>query len=134
VCQLLPTDSFDPSVEEVLRFAGVLGRVHRVSRSIGGMEARSVRIRLGSVDGLLAYSVEGPARTTSLLRNPGFAQVEARPVGQPASGGVTNPSQSMADTAGDEVGEDGAWDEEDGDVGEASEAAVADGLVGEWRP
>jgi hypothetical protein len=80
ICQLLPADTFDPSPEEVARFAAVLSRVRRVSRTVGGRQASAVRIRLASVDGALAFTVEGPQGAASLVRASGYAGVEVRPV------------------------------------------------------
>lgn len=105
VCQLLPTETFDPSTEEVVRFGGVLARVHRVSRALGARQATAVRIRLSSEDGTLVYRLEGPARARSLLRSPGFAEVEALPIDD--ADGSTSAEATGRGMPGARVGESG---------------------------
>jgi CRP-like cAMP-binding protein len=77
VCQLLPTDTFDPSAEDIVQHAQtVLSRVHRVTRSLAAQRANAVRIRLEVVDDVVVYLVEGPSRARSLLRRSGYREVE----------------------------------------------------------
>lgn len=86
---MVPTETFDPSVEEVSRFASQLTRL-RPSTHMTPRSALGVRIRLTSVaGGQMAYQVEGPERSRSVLRLAGYGEVELRAatVGAGAGGG-----------------------------------------------
>jgi hypothetical protein len=75
----LPTESFDPSPEEIVRFAGLLLRCRRGTRGFSSRRTDSVRLRLSSLPGgRLIQSVEGPRRAESVLRMGGFAEVDLR--------------------------------------------------------
>lgn len=79
VC-LLPTDTFDPTPEEIIRFAGQLSRV-RPAVSLAPRHTAAVRLRLATQPGgLVRHEVHGPARAASVLRLAGYAQVDLRPV------------------------------------------------------
>ena len=74
---VLPSDTFDPSPEEILRYSHQLTRTLRAV--LGGLDraGSSIRIRLDSVSGgRVLYRIEGPARATSILRLPGYAEVD----------------------------------------------------------
>ena len=75
---LVPTESFDPNVEEILRFAAALAGC-RAAR-LAPRWSRGVRVRLSSVGGQLAYVVEGAPWLMPVLRSGAFAEVELRPV------------------------------------------------------
>jgi len=76
---VLPTDSFDPGEEEILRFAGQLSRIRVASGSPLVRPASAVRIRLdGLCDGRLLYCIEGSARAASLLRSVRYDEAELR--------------------------------------------------------
>lgn len=78
---VLPTETFDPNEEEVLRFAHQLTRVHRAVLGFLDRPASAVRIRLESLqDGRVAYLLESPARAASVLRVGGYEDVELRAV------------------------------------------------------
>lgn len=79
--EVLPTNGFDPALEDVLRFAKQIARAQS-STSRWAMPARgtAMRVRLMSVGGPLTLRVEGPARATTVLRHQGYAQCELRAV------------------------------------------------------
>lgn len=73
----LPTETFDPSMEEIVRFGGLLARTRRVA--IGSRKTDAVWIRLTSLPGgRMLQVVEGPPRAESVLRLGGFAEVDLR--------------------------------------------------------
>ena len=73
----LPTETFDPSMEEIVRFGGLLARTRRVA--IGSRKTDAVWIRLTSLPGgRMLQLVEGPPRAESVLRLGGFAEVDLR--------------------------------------------------------
>jgi hypothetical protein len=77
---VIPTESFDPSVEEILRFAAGLSRTRRVVRRLGAGRTDAIRLRLVAVaGGKVVQLLEGPRRSLSILRNSGFDQVDLRP-------------------------------------------------------
>lgn len=76
---LLPTTSFDPSAEEILRHARQLQRARLAAPGFTPRAATAVRIRLlTDASGRLAYRVEGCARAASALSQQAFAGVELR--------------------------------------------------------
>ncbi|MFE9428970.1 hypothetical protein ACFYNO_39175 [Kitasatospora sp. NPDC006697] len=79
--EVLPTNGFDPVLEDVLRFAKQIARAQR-STSRWALPARgtAMRVRLMSAGGPLTLRVEGPARATTVLRHQGYAQCELRAV------------------------------------------------------
>ncbi|MER5356610.1 hypothetical protein ABT093_40615 [Kitasatospora sp. NPDC002551] len=79
--EVLPTNGFDPALEDVLRFAKQIARAQR-STSRWALPARgtAMRVRLMSVGGPLTLRVEGPTRATTVLRHQGYAQCELRAV------------------------------------------------------
>ena len=79
---LRPSDSFDPSIEEILRFAGQLSRVHSTTRRwLRPRSSQTIRIRLVSAgSGQMAYVVEVPKAAGGLLRTRGFPDVEVSDV------------------------------------------------------
>ena len=84
--QLLPTNSFDPTVEDVLRFAMQLAETRPAVAWRVPRRALALRVRLttGS-DARLAYYVEGPRTASSLLRHQSYSQVEVRRIDPPAA-------------------------------------------------
>ena len=89
---LVPTEGFDPGVEEVLRFAAALAGC-RPAR-LAPRWSRAVRVHLSSVRGQLAYSIEGPPWLMPVLRSGTFSQVELRPAS--ALGTIATPTGSPA--------------------------------------
>lgn len=75
----LPTESFDPSPEEIVRFAFLLLRCRRSSRGFSSRRTDSVRLKLSSLPGgRMIQSLEGPRRAESVLRMGGYAEVDLR--------------------------------------------------------
>jgi hypothetical protein len=89
---LVPTEGFDPGVEEVLRFAAALAGC-RPAR-LAPRWSRAVRVHLSSARGQLAYSIEGPPWLMPVLRSGTFSQVELRPAS--ALGTIAMPTGSPA--------------------------------------
>jgi hypothetical protein len=78
---MLPTETFDPSPEEIVRFASQLSRARRSVGSLGPRRSDAVRLQLVSAPGgRMLQLIEGPARAESVLRIGGFAEVELRPL------------------------------------------------------
>jgi hypothetical protein len=76
---LLPSTSFDPSPEDVARFAHQLARTRPVVAWLRPRRGASIRIRLYTdAEGRLCYQVSGPASAGSVLRHQSYAQVELR--------------------------------------------------------
>lgn len=81
---VLPTDTFDPTPEEIIRVASHLSRTRRAVFGSFVRRATALRVRLDqTADGRMLYSVEGPARASSLLRSLGYDEVEIRQVERP---------------------------------------------------
>jgi len=104
---VIPTESFDPSAEEILRFAAGLSRTRRVVRRVGAGRTDAIRLRLVAVaGGQVVQLLEGPRRSLSILRNAGFDQVDLRPpepVPGLSSSGPDAPSRSRASSKVDGV-------------------------------
>jgi len=78
---MVPTRTFDPTLEEVLRFANQLVRTRPATRRLSPRSASAVRIRFMSLaGGGLVTEVEGPARSQSVVRLGCYDQVDLRPV------------------------------------------------------
>ncbi len=78
---MVPTRTFDPSLEEVLRFANQLVRTRPATRRLSPRSASAVRVRFMSIPGGgLVTEVEGPARSQSVVRLGCYAEVDLRPV------------------------------------------------------
>ena len=78
---MVPTRTFDPSLEEVLRFANQLVRTRPATRHLSPRGASAVRVRLMSLPGGgLVSEVEGPARSESVVRLGCYGEVDLRPV------------------------------------------------------
>jgi hypothetical protein len=76
---LLPSTSFDPSAEDVARFAYQLARTRPAAAWLRPRRAASVRIRLHTdAEGRLGYQVSGAASAGSVLRHQTYPQVELR--------------------------------------------------------
>jgi hypothetical protein len=78
---LVPADEFDPSPDQVLRFAAQLSRSRR--RVLGWLELRASAIRItltADREGRLAYLLGSPSQATSLVRSAlrGFEGIELR--------------------------------------------------------
>jgi hypothetical protein len=78
---MLPTETFDPTSEEIVRFASQLSRARRSVGPLGSRCSDAVRLQLVSAPGgRMLQLIEGPARAESVLRIGGFAEVELRPL------------------------------------------------------
>lgn len=121
---LLPTPGFQPKVDEIARFASVIGRAHRAVRVPGTRSAYAVRIRLTAQDGLVRYELWGHRRAESVLTLAGFDQVENLPaadavVVSAAAGGGAVPEPATergTENDGDDDGdgsEDGGWGDDE---------------------
>ncbi|MBR7828755.1 hypothetical protein KDK95_20775 [Actinospica sp. MGRD01-02] len=78
---LLPTNSFDPTPEDIHRFARLVQRTRLAAPGSTPRRAAAVRIRLHTVEhGRLAYRVEGSRRAAAVLGQQTFAGVELRAV------------------------------------------------------
>lgn len=76
----LPTESFEPNDEEVLRLATQLARTRRAVHRFGTRRGDAVRIRLVALQGgRVVQFIEGPRRAESVLRLGGYAEVELLP-------------------------------------------------------
>lgn len=80
VVQVLPSQTFDPSRDEVLSAAP---RLHRLPQVAGLLprRARAVRIRMTSSAGLLEYHLHAPRDAAHVLDMPLYQGVEVRPDG-----------------------------------------------------
>jgi hypothetical protein len=76
----LPTESFEPNDEEVLRLASQLARTRRAVHRFGPRRGDAVRLRLVALQGgRVVQFIEGPKRAESVLRLGGYAEVELLP-------------------------------------------------------
>lgn len=118
----LPTETFDPSMEEIIRFGGLLARTRRVA--VGSRRTDAVWLRLTSLPGgRMLQMVEGPPRAESVLRLGGYAEVDLRRPETIDTAAMSAVRVSAADGASDDVTGSGSptadpADDEDDDVGE----------------
>lgn len=78
---LLPTTSFDPTLEDIGRFAHQLARTRPAESRLRPRRGSSVRLRLHTgEDARLTYELSGPKNADSVLRHQAYAQVELRKV------------------------------------------------------
>jgi hypothetical protein len=93
---LLPSTSFDPSAEDVARFAYQLARTRPTVAWLRPRRSASIRIRLSTdAEGRLCYQINGPSSTGSVLRHQSYPQVELReasPRGDGANGEASCPT------------------------------------------
>lgn len=76
---LLPTTTFSPNTEDVLRFAAQLARARPAASRLLPRRAASVRLRWHTgPDDLLRLTLEGPTNAASVLRHRTYAAVEIR--------------------------------------------------------
>jgi hypothetical protein len=77
--ELLPTTSFDPSSEDVLRFANQLARTRPSVWSGAPAAGTAIRLRLTTrPNGQQTYVLEGHVTSTSVLRHQSYPHVEIR--------------------------------------------------------
>lgn len=92
--ELLPTTSFDPSSEDILRFANQIARTRPSVWSGAPAAATAVRVRLTTgPDGQQTYVLEGHVTSTSVLRHQSYPHVEIRQCAAEAK----SPSSTPAD-------------------------------------
>jgi hypothetical protein len=124
----LPTETFDPAMEEIVRFGGLLARTRRVA--IGSRKTDAVWVRLTSLPGgRMLQVVEGPPRAESVLRLGGFAEVDLR---RPET--IDTAAMSAVQVHAADHGDDGARlgpsDADDGDdnqIGDAEDRVLGAG-------
>ncbi|HEX5495212.1 MAG TPA: hypothetical protein VFX70_11630, partial [Mycobacteriales bacterium] len=103
--ELVPTNSFDPTAEDVRRFAEQLRRTRAVVSWPVPRRACGVRVRLSTgCDGRLGYRIEGHRRAESVLRQPTYAQVEVRAVELAEPVDTGRPSGEMSGQEGSPQG------------------------------
>ncbi len=106
---MLPTETFDPSPEEINRFAGMLLRARRSVRGARSRRSDAVRLRLVSLPGgRMLQLLEGPRRAESVLRLGGFSEVDLRPpetmdLAALAAVGLTSPPDDDGDDGTERV-------------------------------
>ncbi|MFE1776394.1 hypothetical protein [Streptomyces sp. NPDC059008] len=74
--ELVPTSTFNPSLEEVGRAAHQFARIHHAA----GAPARgsAARLRYTVTDGQMRCYLEGPADAAAVMRMPAYSEVEVR--------------------------------------------------------
>jgi hypothetical protein len=105
----LPSEGFDPSEEEILRFAHQLARARRGFAGLAVREASAVTVRLeSSPGGRVLYAVEVPGRSRSLLEAGLFDGVELVDPSEvdPAAGGSSDGSALDRPSSVPETGAD----------------------------
>lgn len=107
---VIPTESFDPTPEDIVRFASMMARTRRAVRGLTTRRTDSVRIRLRSIaGGRIVQSLEGPKRSLSILRLSPYPEVELRPPDSVDFFAASTPappaasSSSVADPDADEI-------------------------------
>lgn len=96
---LLPTTSFDPNSEEILRYAIQLARTRPASAWFTPRTALGIRIRMGNdAEGLLTYRVSGPRSCASVLEASVYGEVETHRV--PVHGSDDLPIEGGSDDLG----------------------------------
>lgn len=133
----LPTESFDPSPEEIDRYAAQLSRSRRTVRSALSRPAQAVRVRLDSVgDGRAVYRIEGLADAGSILRLTGYREVELRPAEaldeEALRSLVDAPPDDVDDADADEASPD-VDGHRDGHGPDDDESSAIDGSAGRRR-
>ncbi|WP_051812051.1 hypothetical protein [Kitasatospora sp. MBT63] len=84
---LLPTTSFDPKPEEILRFAQHLSHAQRAASRWRLTPRRGLAMRvLLTSEGGLTMRIEGPATSAAVLRHQVYAGCEVRSVERSAPG------------------------------------------------
>lgn len=132
---MLPTETFDPNPEEIVRFASQLSRARRSVGLPGTRRAESVRLQLVSAPGgRMLQLIEGPARAESVLRIGGFAEVELRPLEDldEQAMELSTPADPDNDEEAEPATADGDHGAMDGDEPEPPGDAGADDDDGRW--
>lgn len=107
--EVLPTDTFDPSPEEIDRYAAQVARTRRAIRRGTHRSAHAVRLRLDAEgDGTIRYRLEGHRRASSILGSPGFHEVELHPIDAEDPADSAAPPSADADASCTEVEREGA--------------------------
>jgi hypothetical protein len=73
--ELVPAVTFDPTPSAVDWFAGQVASV-RVAAGAVPERAAAARLRIVTLEGKVRMQLEGPSRAASILRMPGYEQVE----------------------------------------------------------
>ncbi|HET7486496.1 MAG TPA: hypothetical protein VFJ85_01110 [Acidimicrobiales bacterium] len=107
---LVPSESFDPQLEDVLRFASVLTRTRRAVGRGRPRRVDAIRLRLVAIaGGRVVQFLEGPKNSLSLLRLNPYPEVDLRPPESvlPAldAGPPERPGQPQSEQAGPADGE-----------------------------
>jgi hypothetical protein len=118
---LVPTESFAPTDDEIVRFASTLAQARVPSPLLTPGWCRAIRFGMTSVEGILAYYVEVPPWMASSLRTAVFPEVELHPVSvlEELAGriGPKVPASAAAED-GDAEPEDDAGDDRPGGSGD----------------
>jgi hypothetical protein len=95
---IVPTESFDPSMEAIVRFANMVAQARTPKPLLTPRRCQAVRIRLVSRDGDLAYVLETAQWRASAVRTALPAEAELHPVDvlEPASSVEPTPPRSPA--------------------------------------
>lgn len=97
----MPTESFDPTSEEVLRLASQLSRTRRAVHRFVPRRSQALRIRLVALPGgRVVQFVEGPQAAASVLRMGAYAEVELLPPETVQT--ATLPAVALPSAGGDE--------------------------------
>lgn len=96
----LPTDGFDPGVEDVERCGAQLARARgRLTRN----RHQALRLRLDSIgDGGCVYRLEAPAHAAQVVRTAGYGDVELCPTD---ADGLDPATPTVDDDEGEEIGD-----------------------------
>lgn len=66
---VIPTSGFDPSIEEIIRYAGHLVRIRRLRDVVAGRRGRTVRLSLRSVgEGQLVQTIDVAESAVAMVR------------------------------------------------------------------
>lgn len=94
---VLPSDLFDPTVEEIDRYAAHLARTRRSVRKGTGKAAQAVRLRLDADGDSIRYRLEGHRRAASILSTAGYHDVDLHIATDPDTPTQTPPSPHPTD-------------------------------------
>ena len=101
----LPTESFEPEDEEVLRLATQLARTRRAVHRFGGRRSDAIRLRLVALQGgRVVQFIEGPKRAEAVLRLGGYAEVELLPPETLESATLVSAGSGAGGAGGDDDG------------------------------
>jgi hypothetical protein len=108
---IVPTESFDPTAEEVLRFASMLAGTRTPVPLVTAARFRAVRVRLVSRGSDLAYCLEAPAWMAPTVRSARMKETELLPPedldeAEMSGPALVKPAAPTAVSAGGDGGDD----------------------------